>query len=205
MSITYPADPTKPYGDRLEIPGVQPSLRPEAAMDEPFVPVYARRGKARGGQGRIKTWMILAPVAALVLGGIGAMLVLDRGEDVAAPLAEPAATAPVLPATATDAAVAPLNSAATSEPVSAAPAPAAAPARDAAPLRRIAPAPVRREAARAPSPPASARTVTPARTVTGPQAYTPAPAPAAPTATLNTAPARPAPTPPPIVVVQPVG
>ena len=43
MSVTYPADPTKPYGDRIEAP------RADVTHDEPFVPVYARRGKARGG------------------------------------------------------------------------------------------------------------------------------------------------------------
>lgn len=202
MSVTYPADPAKPYGDRGEAP------RADMAQDEPFVPVYARRGKARGGQGKIKTWMILAPVAVLALGGIGAMMVMQGPEEASTPLVEPAATAPVLPIAPTEVAAAPLTSASTSEPVNAAPV-----VRSTAPLRRAAPAPARREAVRAPAPTATAttRVVTPATTApTAPQPYTPAPA-APSTATLNTAPAAPAPaTPapaptPPAIIVEPVG
>jgi cytoskeletal protein RodZ len=202
MSVTYPADPAKPYGDRVEAP------RADMAQDEPFVPVYARRGKARGGQGKIKTWMILAPVAVLALGGIGAMMVMQGPEEASTPLVEPAATAPVLPIAPTEVAAAPLTSASTSEPVNAAPV-----VRSTAPLRRAAPAPARREAVRAPAPTATAtpRVVTPAPTApTAPQPYTPAPA-APSAATLNTAPAAPAPaTPvpaptPPVVIVEPVG
>ena len=204
MSVTYPADPAKPYGDRLEQPRSDATLRADLTADEPFVPVYARRGKARGGQGKIKTWMILAPVGVLVLGGVGAMLVMGGGEEASAPLAEPAATAPVLSSTPapTATAVAPLTTASTPAPVVAAPAPVV---RDAAPLRRAAPAPVRREAARTPAA-ATPRAATPApATPTGPQPYT-----APSTSTLNTAPAatapRPAPTqpPPPPIVVQPL-
>ncbi len=202
MSVTYPVEPTQPYGDRIEAP------RADLTHDEPFVPVYARRGKARGGQGKIKTWMILTPVAVLALGGLGAMMLMQGLEETTAPLAEPALTAPVLSAAPTEAAVAPLTSASTPEPVIAAPV-----AEEAAPLRRAAPAPARREAVRpaAPAPAASPRAVTPAPVVTtGPQAY--APAPAAPsTSTLNTAPATaapatPAPAPtPPVIIVEPVG
>lgn len=201
MSVTYPADPTKPYGDRIESP------LSGLTHDEPFVPVYARRGKARGGQSKIKTWMILTPVAVLVLGGIGAMLVMQGPDEVAAPLAEPALTAPVLPAMPSETAVAPLTTASTPEPVVAAP----PVVREAAPLRRAAPAPARREAARTPAPVAAPRAAAPAPAVTtGPQAYTPAPA-APSTSTLNTAPATPAPaTPapaptPPVIIVEPVG
>lgn len=192
MTVTYPVDPTKPYGDRIEAP------RADLTHDEPFVPVYARRGKARGGQGKIKTWMILTPVAVLALGGIGAMMLMQGPEEVSAPLAEPAATAPVLPIAPTDAAV-PLTTASTPEPITAAPV-----VRDAAPLRRAtpAPAPARREAVRATAPAAAAPT--------GPRSYTPAPA-APSTVTLNTAPATPSPaTPapaptPPVIIVEPVG
>ena len=199
MSVTYPADPAKPYGDRVEAPLA------DMTHDEPFVPVYARRGKARGGQGKIKTWMILTPVAVLALAGIGAMLVMQGAEEASTPLAEPAATAPVLPIAPTGGALAPLTTASTPEPVVAAPM-----VRDAAPLRRIAPAPARREAVRTPTPAATPRVVTPAPAATGPQAYTPAPA-ASSTATLNRAPATPAPaTPapaptPPVIIVEPVG
>ena len=179
MSVTYPVDPTKPYGDRIEAP------RADLTHDEPFVPVYARRGKARGGQGKIKTWMILTPVAVLALGGIGAMMLMQGPEEAATPLVEPALTAPVLSAAPTETAAAPLTSASTPEPVIAAPV-----APEAAPLRRAAPAPARREAVRpaAPAPAASPRAVTPVPVVTtGPQAYTPAPA-APSTSTLNAAP-----------------
>ena len=202
MSVTYPADPAKPYGDRLEAPQI------DTAREEAFVPVYARRGKARGGQGKIKTWMILAPVAVLALGGIGAMMVMQGPEEASTPLVEPAATAPVLPIAPTEVAAAPLTSASTSEPVNAAPV-----VRSTAPLRRAAPAPARREAVRAPAPAAAVtpRVVTPAPTApTAPQPYTPAPA-APSTVTLNTAPAAPAPaTPapaptPPVIIVEPVG
>ncbi len=200
MTVTYPVDPTKPYGDRIEAP------RADLTHDEPFVPVYARRGKARGGQGKIKTWMILTPVAVLALGGIAAMMLMRGPEEASAPLAEPAATAPVLPIAPTDVAAAPLTTASTPEPIAAAPV-----VRDVAPLRRAAPA--RREAVRAPAPAAAAtpRVVTPAPAApTGPQSYTPAPA-APSTVTLNTAPTTPAPaTPapaptPPVIIVEPVG
>ncbi|MBU4136657.1 MAG: hypothetical protein KJ690_09610 [Alphaproteobacteria bacterium] len=213
MTVTYPADHTKPYGDRLEVPNLQATHRTESVSDEPFVPVYARRGKARGGQGKIKTWMILAPVAVLVLGGIGAMLVMGGGEEASVPLAEPAATAPVLPAVATDTAAAPLTTAATPAPAIVAPAAAAPVRREAAPMRRTAPtpAPARREAVRPTSAAASSRTVTPAPTATGPRAYAPAATPS--TTTLNTAPAaRPAATPtptptapPPVIIIEPAG
>lgn len=204
MTVSYPVDPTKPYGDRIEAP------RADLTHDEPFVPVYARRGKARGGQGKIKTWMILTPVAVLALGGIGAMMLMRGPEVVSAPLAEPAATAPVLPITPTEVAAAPLTTASTPEPVAATPV-----VRDAAPLRRAthAPAPARREAVRVPAAAAAAtpRVVTPAPAApTGPRSYTPAPA-APSTVTLNTAPATPAPaTPapaptPPVIIVEPVG
>jgi hypothetical protein len=200
MSVTYPADPTKPYGDRIEMPRVDPHA--ELTNDEPFVPVYARRGKARTGQSKIKSWMILAPVGAIVLGGIGAMMFMGGSEEVATPLAEPAATAPVvsaLPAP-VDAATAPLTPQSAPAPVAAAPV-----VREATPVRRAAPAPTpRREAAPAPAPTAP-RVVTPAPAA-GPQPYAPAPA-ASPTSTLNTATPAPSPTPapPPAIVVQPLG
>lgn len=197
MSVTYPADPTKPYGDRTE------TLDADVTHGEAFVPVYARRGRARGGQGRVRTWMILTPVAVLVLGGIGVVMAMNGGEEASGPLAEPAATAPVLSAMPTETAVAPLASASAPEPV-VAPAPVVS---EAAPLRRPAAAPAPREAIRAPAPTAAAapRAASPEPTVpTGPQPYTPAPA-SPSTSTLNTAPATPAPTPPPVIIVEPAG
>lgn len=195
MTVTYPADLAKPYGDRVEAQQIG------AAHEEPFVPVYARRGKARGGQGKVRTWMILAPVAVLTLGGIGAMLVLSGDNQASAPLAEPAATAPVLSAmpVPTEAAAAPLASAATPEPVVAPPA-----------AREAAPAPARRPAVRtpAPAPEVSPRVEAPVAP-TGPRPYTAAPD-TAPTTTLNTAPAAPAvpatpAPPPPVIVIEPAG
>jgi len=202
MSVTYPVDSTQPYGDRIEVP------RANLTHDEPFVPVYARRGKARGGQGKIRTWMILAPVAVLALGGLGAMMLMQGSDETTAPLAEPALMAPVLSATPTEAAAGPLTSASTPGPVMAAPV-----AAEAAPLPRAAPAPARRDAAQpaAPAPAASPQAVSPVPVVmTGPQAYTPAPS-APSTSTLDTAPATaapatPAPAPtPPVIIVEPVG
>jgi hypothetical protein len=199
MSVTYP-DQTQPFNDRLEAPHA------EVTQDAPFVPVYARRGKARGGQGKIRTWMILTPVAVVALGGLGAMMLMQGPEEATVPLAEPALTAPVLSASPTGSALAPLTTASTPAPIVTEPA-AAPVARDAAPLRRATPAPAPRQAA----PAATPRAVTPAPAVnTGPQAYTPAPA-APSTTTLNTAPVTAAPaTPalaptPPVIIVEPVG
>ena len=207
MSVTYPVDPTKPYADHPDMPRVD--SRDGLISDEPFVPVYARRGKARAGQSKVKSWMILAPVGVVVLGGIGAMMFMGGSEEVTTPLVEPAATAPVLPAFSapTAAVVAPLTSASSPAPVVTAP-PVVQPA---APLRRASPAPApRREASRAQVPTVAPR-LAPASApapAAGPQPY--APAPAAPSAsTLNMAPAAastPPPTPPaPPIVVQPLG
>ena len=200
MSLTYPTDTTQPLIDPVVAP------RADLAHDEPFVPVYARRGKARGGQNKIKAWMILTPVAVLTLGGIGAMMIMNGDEEAAAPLAEPAETLPVLPTTpATVESAAPLTSAADPAPVIATP-PAV---REAAPLRRVTPAPTpaRRTAAATPAQAPAARVQAPAPVAaTGPQPY--APAPAGPsTSTVNTAPATPTPAPaptPPVIVVEPV-
>jgi hypothetical protein len=196
MSANYPADPTKHCDDHIEAP------RADIHHNEPFVPVYARRGKARGGQGRIRTWMILTPVAVLVLGGIGAILVTDSSGAASAPLAEPAATAPVLPIAATVTTTRRLTGPSTPDPVAAAPA-----IRDSTPLRRIAPAPARREAVRSPEPAATPRTLTPAPAATGPQSYTPAPGWPS-TEILDRVPVTPMPTPaptPPLITIEPVG
>jgi hypothetical protein len=195
MSVTYPADPDKPYGDRLETANAD-------LTHEPFVPVYARRGKAGGGQGPVKTWMILTPVAVIVLGGIGAMLLLSGTEDPAAPLIEPAQTGPVLSAMPVEApAVAmapPVIPAATPEPVAATPPMASASQRNRTATPRPTPeraAPVRAAEPEAPAP-------------TGPRAYSPATT-APSTSALTTAPVRPAAgsssVPAPIIVIQPAG
>lgn len=177
MTVTYPHDRPLPQDSHLEGP-----------REEPFVPVYARTGRsARGRKGGVKTWMILAPIGVLVLGGSAAALMMgDRGEGAPAPLAEPVAAARVLPAQPVTAEAAPAETAPVTE---ATPAPAPV-------VRRTAPAPDRRTAApgraSAAAPAPAARVVAPTPPA-GPQPYT---------ATLNTAPA-PAPAQPPVIVIQP--
>jgi hypothetical protein len=173
MTVTYPHDRPQPH------PAPVQDVR-----EEPFVPVYARdRRGVRSRKSGLKTWMILAPLGVLVLAGSAALLVMgDRDDAAPAPLAEPAATAPVLP-------VQPLLTEAA--PVEAIPAAEATPAP--VPLvRRTAPAPARRAAApvraATPAPTPTPRVVVPAESA-GPQPYT---------ATLNTTPA-----PAPVIVIQP--
>ena len=185
MSVTYTED------------------RIEPVAEETFVPVYARSRTASKRKGGVKTWMILAPIGAVVvLGGAAAMLMGGGEETVEPALVEPAATAPVFPATPvpTDVAAAPLTSAATPTPVEMAQQPTPAPvARTSEPARRAAPAPARRAA---PAPAPAARVETPAAP-TNPQPYS-APA----TSTLNTTPATPVPAPAapraPTIQVQPL-
>ncbi len=189
MSLTYPANTANPLGEPVQVPPA------ELAHDEPFVPVYARRGRARGGQGKIRTWMILVPVGVLTLGGIGAMMAMNGGDEAPAPLAEAAATLPVLATT-----TVPIEPAVATLATAASPAPVIA-----APIPRAAPAPARRAAAAEPAPAATTDAQTPV-VPTGPQPY--APAPASPSTILNTAPAAtvPASAPtPPVIVVEPVG
>lgn len=182
MTVTYPADPNKPYGDRIEAPIL------DAARDEPFVPVYARSSKA-AGRGKIRTWMILAPVGAVFLGGIAVALMMDGRAD--APPVEPAATALVPQATAplTETAATPLITDAIPAPV----------VREPAPVRRVAPAAATaRDVAPRTEATVSPRAVAPAPAsapVVGPQPYVSAPA----------GPTPPAPTPAPIIVVAPQG
>jgi hypothetical protein len=175
MTLTYPHDRPQPHPASIE------AVRPE-----PFVPVYARdRRSLRSRKSGVKTWMILAPVAVLVLGGSAALLMMGERDNAApAPLAEPAATAPVLPAQPLLTETAPVEIAPVAE---ATPAPAPL-------VRRTAPAPARRSAApvraSTPAPAPAARVVAPAEP-TGPQPYT---------ATLNTTPAQ---APAPVIVIQP--
>jgi len=200
MSVTYPADPLKPYGDRVE---VNPNV--EGANDEPFIPVYARTGKsARRNGGKIKTWMILTPVGIIVLAGLGAVA-LGGGEQTTSPLAEPAVTAPVVPATPLPAPMA--SGLATAPVVQTAPDPAPV-LRQATPVRRVVPAAA--PARRATAPTSRAAAPTPVA-----RAVIPAPA-TSPTPMLNMAPTTPAPAvpvpapalaqpPAPIIVVAPLG
>lgn len=179
MTVTYPHDRPLPHDTHME-----------EARPEPYVPVYARtRGSTRSRKGGVKTWMILAPVGVLVLGGVAAAMIAGSGDDAPpAPLVEPAATAPVLPAQPLISEVAPLETSGAPV-IEAAPAPAPAPVVRAAPARRAAPAPAR------PAPAATREA--PAEPV-GAQPYT---------SSLNTsptaAPATPAPAPAPVIVIQP--
>ena len=135
--------------------------------------------------------MILAPIGVLVLGAGAAAMMMGGGEEAEpAPLIEPAATGPVLPAQQPLAA-----EAIPAEPVASAPVVEAAPA-PAPVARRATPAPARRAApARTASPtPAPAERVEVTAEPTGPRAYT---------ATLNAEPATAVEAPPPVIVIQP--
>jgi hypothetical protein len=85
MSLIYP--------DTIR-PEPQPTVPEMMAREaETATPVYAR-GPVR--RGKVRSWMILAPVGALTVAAIGAWALMNPGEDAAAP-AEPAAliSAPV--------------------------------------------------------------------------------------------------------------
>ena len=181
MTLTYPHDRPLPHDSHLDA----------TRTEEPFVPVYARTRSARGRKGGLKAWMILAPIGVLVLGA-GAAALMSGGDEATAPLAEPAATAPVLTAQPLLTEAAPVAETPVAA-VEATPAPAPV-------VRRAAPAPVRRAAAPARAP-AAAPTTAP-RTATAPQPAGPQPY----TATLNATPtATPAPATaqPPVIVIQP--
>lgn len=170
MSLTYPHDRPRPQDPAFE-----------AAPEQPFVPVYARQGRAARGRKRgVRTWMILAPIGVLVLGAAAAAMMLGGRDEVApTPLVEPAATAPVLPSQPSLAQVPPVEATPVAPVVETAPAPVA---------RRTAPVATRRSAA--PAPAATPRVVVPAEPAE-PQPYT---------AQLNAAPVQ-----PPVIVIQPAG
>lgn len=189
MSITYPHDRSMPNA------GV-----PDVPREEPFVPVYARTRSARGRKGGVKSWMILAPIGVLVLGAAAVTLAMGEGDDVApVPLAEPAATGPVLPTRPLVNEITPVETPAGTT-IEVAPEPAVRAAPAPAPARRAAPAPVRRSTSAAAAEPAPATRET-AVEPSGPQPYT---------ASLNTTPPTtaadtpaPAAAPPPVIVIQP--
>ncbi|HEY0926312.1 hypothetical protein, partial [Brevundimonas sp.] len=80
MSVTY-------TDDRAEM------------REDTFVPVYARTKSRARRKGGVRTWMILAPIGAVLVGGAAAAMMMNPGaEPEPAALAEPAATGPVLPA-----------------------------------------------------------------------------------------------------------
>lgn len=173
------------------------------AEDTTFVPRYARTTKSKKS---VKTWMILAPIGAVVLLGSGVAMMMGGEQAAPAQPAETALPAMQTPPAAMTAAQAPVTPA----PAEVAPTPAATPTPAAAPApvaRRA--EPVARRAAPAVERPAAAHVETPA-TPSGPQPYT---APAASTASssrLNTAPAASTPAPvvttpaAPAITVQPL-
>ncbi|MFT4955109.1 MAG: hypothetical protein ACI8U3_001491 [Brevundimonas sp.] len=160
MSLTYPDTRPEPQPIVPEMSGHESGA---------FTPVYARRPARR--KGKVKSWMILAPVGALTVAAIGAWALMNPGEETAAPAAdEPAPIAAPAPATdplLTEAASA--EDAALQSQLDAAPAPAeASPAPVAStPRAEPAPAPAAREA---PAEPAAepVETVAPPA---GPQSY----------------------------------
>ena len=169
-----------------------------------FVPRYARTTRAKKP---VRTWMILAPLGALVFAGAAVTMMMNtRPASVAE--APTAATSPAVAAPQADPAPAAMTQAPMPAPVAAATAaPVAAQAQptQAAPTAR-APAPVERAAARdrraAPKAPADEPVVS-----TGPQPYAATTsAPQIATGRLNAAPAQaPATTPPaPMISVQPL-
>ena len=132
MSLTYP-------DTRPEPQPIVPEMRSREA--EAYTPVYARRPVRR--KGKVKSWMILAPVGALTVAALGAWALMNPGEETAAPAAaEPAPIA--APALTTDPL---LTEAATPEdavlqpPLEAAPAPSEASPAPAASTPRAEPAP----------------------------------------------------------------
>ncbi|WP_339933432.1 hypothetical protein [uncultured Brevundimonas sp.] len=186
MSITYP---DHIVADRPVAGNATAGTAP-VAESAPYTPVYARSGKARNGRKAVKTWMILAPVGALVL--IGGGVAMAIGGNTSEPLVAPVpiesmpAAAPVVAETAPSAVATPAPAQAIAQ---TAPAPVA---RQAAEPRNRAPA-VRPRVEAAP-------VVAPVETVAppaGPQPYLSAAEPAA------AAPAPPTPVLPPETVTGP--
>tara|TARA_R110002051_G_scaffold44627_5_gene90320 strand:+ start:2782 stop:3351 length:570 start_codon:yes stop_codon:yes gene_type:complete len=81
MSITYP---DHIIVDRPVASSAGAGTAP-VVESAPYTPVYARSGKARNGRKAVKTWMILAPIGALVL--IGGGVAMAIGGEASAPLA----------------------------------------------------------------------------------------------------------------------
>lgn len=163
MSVTY-TDQVRPA-----------AARPAARVDgEAYVPVYARSG-ARKSNKPVKTWMILAPLGVLLVGGAAAAILMQPAE----PAVEEAAPFAPLAAQLAASEIAPLNAASIpmetpADLTTATPIPPAA----AAPVERRAtptsadPAPAQARAARvAPRAAAPAPVVEAPVAPTGPQPY----------------------------------
>lgn len=186
MSLTYDTRP--------EPQPIVPEMRSREA--EAYTPVYARRPLRR--KGKVKSWMILAPVGALTVAALGAWALMNPGEETAAPAAaEPAPMA--APALTTDPLLTETVSpedAVLQPPLEATPAPAEASTAPAASTPRAdpAPAPAAREARAEPA----AEPVETVAPPAGPQAYDAVVA-ADGGATTEAQPAGPAP----LIVVEP--
>lgn len=175
MSITYPDHIVV---DRSVADSAVTGTTP-VTENAPYTPVYARSGKARNGRKAVKTWMILAPVGAIVL--IGGAVAMAFGGESSAPLGAP------VPAESMPAALPMVSDAAPAVPT----APAAA-----APVANVAPAPMTRQAVETRSrAPATRPRVAPAAVVVPVEA---APPPAGPQPYVSVAapPATAAPAPP---------
>ncbi len=187
MSVTY-TDQVRPAAARVD--------------SDAYVPVYARSG-ARKSNKPVKTWMILAPLGVLVVGGAAAAMLMQPAEPVAPTTLDAAPVAAIAPE------VSPLTAptvpmetpagltAATPIP----PAAAASVERRAIPASARASAPLARAARVAPAPVEPA--VEPPIVSPGPQPYLSV-APQIPAATASApAPATPAAPPAPIVITPP--
>jgi hypothetical protein len=163
MSVTY-TDQVRPA-----------AARPAARIDgEAYVPVYARSG-ARKSNKPVKTWMILAPLGVLLVGGAAAAMLMQPAE----PAVEEAAPFAPLAAQLAASETAPLNAASI-------PMETPADLTTATPIPPAAAAPVERRATptSADPAPAQARAARVAPRAAAPAAAAPAPvveAPVAPT------------------------
>ncbi|WP_313004967.1 hypothetical protein [Brevundimonas sp.] len=152
MSVTY-TDQVRPAAPRVD--------------SDAYVPVYARSG-ARKSNKPVKTWMVLAPLGVLVVGGAAAAMLMQPAETTApatveaAPIEAPLAMAATSPLTAPSVPIETPADLATAAPIP--PAAAAPVERRAAP-----PTPAPARAVRA-APPAAAPVVE-APVPTGPQPY----------------------------------
>lgn len=86
MSITYP--------DHVAVNRPTALAPTPTAESAPYTPVYARSGKARNGRKAVKTWMILAPIGAVVL--IGGAVAMAIGGQASEPLGAPVSVEPTV-------------------------------------------------------------------------------------------------------------
>ena len=188
MSVTYP--------DHIAVDRpvtAHPVSVGTADVDSaPYTTVYARSGKARTGRKAVKTWMILAPIGAVVL--IGGGVAMAIGGETADPVSSPGPVQPAPFAAPLDAGIAPSALQTSAAGIEATSAPVAT---QTAEGRRATPALRSVEAAPAATP------VETAPTPTGPQPYLGADEPVTPA--LPSAPAPPTPVLPPEAVVSPPG